>query len=167
MGSESSVKEEETMRLEKTIPAGKELAWYAWTISDRVTKWFSPEANIDPRVGGAYELFFDPSNHDHMSTKGCKVIDLREKELLQFTWKGPDDFAPTMNRDDALTKVTVTFEAIGDATKVTVEHIGWGEGEEWEKARNWHKVAWTQVLDSLYQVFESGEGVLCCMPSEK
>jgi uncharacterized protein YndB with AHSA1/START domain len=49
------------------------LVWQAWTNADRVSQWFAGEANIDPVVGGAYELYFEPGNTTGMNTKGCKI----------------------------------------------------------------------------------------------
>lgn len=30
--------------------------WKYWTSSDLITKWFPPEANIEPKLHGAFEL---------------------------------------------------------------------------------------------------------------
>jgi len=34
-------------------------------------------------------------------------------------------------------------------TKVAIVHDGWGEGEDWKAAREWHQRAWEQVTRSL------------------
>ncbi|KIL35110.1 ATPase [Cohnella kolymensis] len=156
-----------TLHKEIVVSESKELIWYAWTISERVSQWFAPAANIDPRVGGAFELFFIPGNKEQMNTKGCKITSLSPMEQLSFTWKGPDDFAGLMNSSDSLTEVQVRFTQAGDkTTNVTIEHTGWGTGEQWDKAFQWHEMAWTQVLNSLKTALESGEGELCCSPGQ-
>ncbi|WP_126425207.1 SRPBCC family protein [Brevibacillus marinus] len=152
----------ETLQFEIDVASKKELVWRAWTQTERITKWFAPAAHIDARPGGAFELFFDPVNRDHMCTKGCTFTLLEPMERLGFTWKGPDEFAEVMNKDESLTYVLVTLSEENGATKVVVEHSGWGEGSEWENARNWHEIAWKQVLGSLKSALESGEGELCC-----
>ena len=150
---------------EITVAASKELVWAAWTISDRVKQWFAPDANIDARLGGAFELFFIPGNHEQMNTKGCVITKFIPMERLSFTWKGPDDFSQLMNQSDNLTVVNVSLSDDGEHTKVTIEHVGWGEGEAWNKAYQWHVMAWNQVASSLKSAIESGEGELCCVPS--
>jgi len=45
---------------EITINAPLNLVWYAWTISERVSQWFAPEAVVEAIEGGAYELYFIP-----------------------------------------------------------------------------------------------------------
>lgn len=153
----------ETLEFQVEIASNKELVWFAWTQTDRIVKWFAPDANIEARVGGAFELFFDPTNHDHLCTKGCTITLLEPMERLGFTWRGPDEF-DIMNHEDSLTSVLVTLSEDNGVTRVLVEHTGWGQGSEWEKARAWHQMAWNQVLGSLKSALESGEGELCCAP---
>jgi uncharacterized protein YndB with AHSA1/START domain len=64
-----------SLEFEINITSSKEQIWSAWTSSDNVAKWFSPLANVEPMVGGAFELFFDPSDLNHMTTKGCKFLE--------------------------------------------------------------------------------------------
>lgn len=47
------------LALDVNVAAPAELVWHAWTRADRVTHFFAPKANLDLRVGGAYELFWD------------------------------------------------------------------------------------------------------------
>lgn len=150
-----------TLEFEINIAASKEQLWSAWTSNENVAGWFAPIANIEPKVGGAFELFFDPSNREHMTTKGCKFLELVPMERLSFQWKGPDDFAQIMN-EDHLTIVNVTFTEDNKTTTVKVFHSGWGTGDEWSKAVKWHEFAWKQVLGSLKDYVESDHGNLCC-----
>lgn len=100
-----------------------------------------------------------------MNTKGCKIIRIVNEEELHFTWKGPDPFAQIMNQKHELTIVKVKFEKIdADTSKVIVEHSGFNDGEAWEEAFNWHKMAWSGVIGSLKSELEKGEGSLCCQP---
>lgn len=150
---------------EVTINAPLNLVWYAWTISDRVSEWFAPETIVEPKEGGAYELYFIPGNRTGMNTKGCKITKLANEKELHFTWKGPDQFETLMNKENDLTIVIVSFKAINnDSTKVLVEHMGFRDNEDWVEAITWHQMAWSGVLDSLKSALEKGEGTLCCQP---
>ena len=143
--------------METRLEAPLDRVWLAWTGSEMVSRWFSPEANIEARVGGPFELFFDPEDHSHMSTIGCVVTSISEKEGLGFNWKGPDQFASLMNEPEPATSVEVRFRVEGDVTVVEVEHSGWGDGDDWRDARDWHEVAWRGVLESLKTTLESHE----------
>lgn len=151
-------------QVETQIVSSVEQVWWAFTQSDRIVQWFAPEANVEPRLGGAFELFFIPGNREQMGTKGCIFTLFEPKERLGFTWKGPDEFADLMNHEDSLTYVLVTLSVDEGKTRVVVEHFGWQEGEEWERARSWHEMAWTGALSSLRAAIESGKGNLCCAP---
>jgi uncharacterized protein YndB with AHSA1/START domain len=152
---------------EVTINAPINLVWFAWTITERVLEWFAPEAVVEAKEGGAYELYFIPGNREGMNTNGCKITRLVNEQELHFTWKGPDQFDSLMNNERELTNVHVRFKSINtDTTKVIVEHIGFKDNEDWYEAINWHEMAWSGVLDSLKAALEKGEGNLCCQPEE-
>lgn len=138
-----------TMEFELTLNAPIEKVWHTWTDSQDISNWFSPEAHIEARIGGPYELYFDPSNHDHQSTKGCKILEIKSMTSLGFQWKGPDMYHETMNNPAPITFVHVTFEEDGEKTHITVNHGGWGKGEKWEEAKAWHVRAWEGVLADL------------------
>ena len=42
------------------IPAPLAQAWTAWTTRDGITSFFAPDARIEPRPGGAFEIYMDP-----------------------------------------------------------------------------------------------------------
>ncbi|MFS0674860.1 SRPBCC family protein [Ornithinibacillus sp. 179-J 7C1 HS] len=153
------------IKKEITIKASLNLAWLAWTISERVSEWFAPEVIVEAKVGGAFELYFIPGNKSSMNTKGCTITKLIHEKELHFTWRGPDEFEALMNNENELTTVKVYFESINDhSTKVLVEHDGFKNHPKWNEAINWHNVAWSGVLDSLKSALEKGEGNLCCQP---
>ena len=131
------------------LQAPVEAVWHAWTDSETITKWFSPEAYIEPRLGGAYELYFDPDDHDHMSTKGCKITKIQPTTHLSFQWRGPDQYLHVMNDPEPATHVHIEFQEEGVETTITVIHEGWGTGQAWDEAREWHKKAWEGVLKDL------------------
>lgn len=139
--------------MSKRVDAPLEKVWEAWTDDEIIVKWFSPHANIEPELGGAYELFFDPEDHSHMSTIGCRVTRVEPMKKLFFQWKGPDQYAEFMNYPEPVTSVEVTFKESCGKTKVTMKHLGWGEGDEWAEACDWHVKAWEGVLDSLVKYF--------------
>ena len=139
----------EPLRIEISVEAPMDLVWWAWTETERITEWFAPAANIVPVEGGAYEFFFDPADHTHMSTIGCVITAIEATERLGFIWKGPDRFAQLMNAPVPATSVEVTFKKEKGGTRVQVEHSGWGDGDDWNEAREWHSKAWEGALQSL------------------
>ena len=158
--------QEISLKMDITISAPLDLVWYAWVMEERVTEWFAPEAVVEAKEGGKYELYFVPGNTTSMNTKGCRITKLADKKELSFTWKGPDPFEALMNQTEDLTIVHVVFEEIdSETTKIFVEHTGFIDEENWAEAYNWHKMAWSGVLSSLKAALEKGEGNICCQPN--
>ena len=147
-----SEKEMNELELKTTLPTTPETLWQEWTDQTKITKWFSPQANIEPHLGGAYELFFNPSNHDSMSTKGCKITKFKPPTQLSFQWKGPDQYDHIMNNPPQ-THVEVTLTTRCKKTKISIKHTGWKQGPEWEEAKEWHNKAWQGVLRDLKSQF--------------
>ncbi len=143
--------------MEVSVEALIDLIWLAWTETEGITEWFAPAANIVPVEGGAYEFFFDPADHTHMSTIGCVITAIKPMERLAFTWKGPDQFAQLMNEPVPATSVEVTFQKEKGSTRVQIEHSGWGNGDNWKEAREWQFKAWKEVLQSLVQDWSPGK----------
>jgi uncharacterized protein YndB with AHSA1/START domain len=143
------------LHCEIKINASLNSIWEAWTNSDLLTEWFSPEANIEPKVKGSFELFFDPTNHDHQSTKGCVITFIKPMEEISFTWKGPNHFAEIMNNPSSLTLVNVLFLKDANNVLIKLSHSGWGSTDKWDKAKSWHQEQWQIVLKDLKSFLES------------
>lgn len=125
---------------------------YAWFAdSERAASWLAAEAEIEHRVGGKFELFWDPGDRAHNSTRGCKITALAPGQLLAFEWKGPREFEKVMNAADPLTHVVVAFapSPAGEGTDVHLIHSGWRSGPDWEAARQWFDRAWTMAFQEL------------------
>jgi uncharacterized protein YndB with AHSA1/START domain len=160
----STTSQNKVLSKDVVINAPLSLVWHAWTISDRVSKWFASDAFVEPKEGGAFELYFEPGNTTGMCTKGCKIEKFVPQQEVNFQWKGPDQFDDLMNKGE-LTLVKVSFKEIDEiTTEVQVNHTGWKSGEEWDQAYKWHEMAWSGVLSSLKSSLEKGEGELCCQP---
>lgn len=136
--------------LELEIPASVDQLWNAWTENKNLTQWLTSKANVQAEPDGAYELFWEPDHPERNSTLGCQVLEVREKELLKFNWKGPVPFADLMNVEPLPTFVQITFRKTGaNVSSVQLEHFGWGKGERWDEARAWQFNAWRGALQAL------------------
>jgi uncharacterized protein YndB with AHSA1/START domain len=111
--------------------------------------WLTSVAEVEPVVGGKYELFWDPDNRENNSTLGCKVTAIEADRLLAFEWKSPKQFKGFANCADPLTHVVVFFVPEGTNTWVYLLHSGWRQTPEWEEARLWQERAWRSAFDEL------------------
>ncbi len=146
---------ERSIDKEVVINAPIEQAWQAWTTREGVVAFFAPDAKVEARVGGAFQIYFDPG-----APPGAKGADdtrymaLQPPRMLSFDWNAPP-FLPQARQQR--TFVVVRFAAVDDkTTRVTLHHTGWGDGGEWDKAHAYLDRAWTGVLASLKARFEKG-----------
>ena len=128
-------------------------AWKAWTENEKLESWLTVKSNVEPRLGGSYELFWVPETPQDNSTIGCKITKIQDHELLAFDWKGPVPFADIMNTKPHPTSVEIIFKSIGvNRTAISFKHTGWGHGKKWEDAKNWQKKAWEMAFSNLKKV---------------
>jgi len=124
-------------------------AFACFTDPALLTKWLTGAADIEQRVGGRYELFWQPDDPENDSTIGCRVTAFAPGQLLAFQWRSPRQFKSFANTADPLTHVVVTFVPEGSGTRIHLIHSGWRSSAEWEEARSWQAKAWTEAFDGL------------------
>ncbi len=128
-------------------------AFEMFTVNKLLQSWLTMVADVEPVVGGKYELFWNPEDRENDSTIGCKVTAIEEGKFLSFEWKGPKQFQHFMNDADPLTHVVVFFipsiEGSTPSTEVHLIHSGWGSSLEWEQARLWFERVWSDTFEEL------------------
>ncbi|NOZ08354.1 MAG: SRPBCC domain-containing protein [FCB group bacterium] len=137
-------------------PANLKQVWRAWTTADGIRSFFAPDCDIELKVGGRYEIYFNPSaKTGSRGAEGTRILGIQPCKMLSFTWNSPPHLKEVRWQ---YTHVTVRFEAV-DAhhTKVTLVNDGYGEGGQWEESLAYFKRAWCQVvLPRLKNSFSSG-----------
>jgi uncharacterized protein YndB with AHSA1/START domain len=140
---------------EVVVPAAIEQVWQAWTTREGITSFFAPDARVEARVGGPFEIYINP-----LAEPGAKGADtmrfmaLQPPRMLSFDWNAPPSLPEARAQR---TFVVVRLHPVGDAqTRVTLHHTGWGDGGEWDKAYAYFDRAWGNVLANLKKRFESG-----------
>lgn len=124
-------------------------AFEKFTVNKHLEKWLTSAADVELKVGGKYELFWDPKDRENDSTIGCKILALHPNRFLCFEWKGPKQFKHFMNDVRPLTNVVVFFIPHPEGTEVHLFHTGWRDTPEWEEAREWFDKAWDDAFKEL------------------
>jgi len=120
----------------RTFDAPRHLVWNAWTQPELVMQWWgpgpftSPVCKIDLRVGGKYLYCMrGPDGKDYWNGGTYREIVPEEKLVYvdafsdeNGNWLDPVTygFDPNFPKENF---VTVTFEEIGDQTKVTILYV--------------------------------------------
>lgn len=137
------------------VPASLDEVWAAWTTREGIVSFFAPDARVEARVGGPFQIFIDPG-----AAPGAKGADdmrflaLQPKRMLSFDWNAPPHLPEARAQR---TFVIVRLEPLGDQlTRVSLHHTGWGDGGQWDQAYAYFDRAWGNVLANLKKRFEQG-----------
>lgn len=143
------------------IDADVDQVWAAWTTRDGIVGFFAPDAEVDPHVDGAFHIFIDP--YAAPGGKGAdtmRFLAIQPKTMLSFDWNAPPSM-PIVRAQR--TVVVLRFQAVGDRTRLTLHHTGWGDpdgidGKQWDVAYHYFDRAWDHVLGNLQRRFAPGGG---------
>ncbi|NOT01358.1 MAG: SRPBCC domain-containing protein [Phycisphaerales bacterium] len=137
------------------MAAGRADVWHAWTTNEGVRTFFAPDSNIDLRLEGPYEIFFNPDPKAAVrGAQDCKVLSFLTNEMVSFTWSAPPVF-PELRKQRSFVVVQLS-DAGPNRTHVRLVHAGFGSSEEWNKVADYFEKAWPTVLEKLQRRFESG-----------
>ncbi|MBI9051903.1 MAG: SRPBCC domain-containing protein [Anaerolineaceae bacterium] len=124
-------------------------AFEKFTVDTALESWLTQVADVEPVVGGKYELFWNPADRENNSTIGCKITALEKDKFLSFEWRSPEQFKHFANQVDPLTHVVVFFIPDGKWTEVRLIHTGWRSTPEWQEACQWQEKAWQMAFGEL------------------
>ncbi len=138
--------------IEKTrvVNCSIDTVWWKWTTHEGLLTFFGPDNKIDFILGGSYEIYFLLDNPDgQKGGEGNKIISYLPKEMLSFTWNAPPEY-PEIRNHKHTTWVVVNFKPVDENhTELTIKHLGWLSGEEWDKVYYYFDSAWVTVLNWL------------------
>ncbi len=137
------------------VKASAEEVWKAWTTSEGIKTFFAPDAHVDARVDGPFHIYMNPFAQPGLKgADDMRFLALQDKKMISFTWNAPP-FLPEARKQR--TVVIVRFISRGDQlTEVTLHHVGWGEGGEWDKTFDYFSKTWPNVLKNLKKRFDDG-----------
>lgn len=140
---------------EVVVKATLEQAWAAWTTREGIVSFFAPDAKVEARVGGAFQIYIDPGAPP--GAKGAddmRFLALQPMKMISFDWNAPPSLPAARAQR---TFVVVRFVPVDEnSTRVTLHHTGWGDGGEWDKAYSYFDRSWVTVLANLKKRFEEG-----------
>lgn len=147
--------QERAIRATVIVPATLDEVWAAWTTTEGVKTFLGPEANVEARVDGPFEVFYNPYAAPGMKgADGMRILSIQDRKMITFTWNAPPT-VPEVRKQR--TYVTVRMRSTGEKrTEVTLYHGGWGEGGEWDRAFIYFEKSWPNVLRALETRFTKG-----------
>ncbi len=138
-----------------TVKAPAADVWKAWSTSEGIKSFFAPDARVEARPGGPFEVYINP--YARPGLKGADdmvVLAVQDNAMISFTWNAPPHLAEARRQR---TSVVVRMKPAGEGmTEVRLTHGGWGDGGQWDQAYDYFDKAWGNVLASLQKRFVDG-----------
>ena len=146
---------ERVLRKSVVVNASLSDVWKSWTTSRGAETFFAPKARILLDQGGDYEILFDPyAPPGRRGAEDLKILSYVPREMLSFEWRAPPEFSKIRKEKSW---VVVQLEEIAKKrVRVTLTHLGWRQGGEWNAAYAYFDRAWDLVLARLRYSFRHG-----------
>jgi uncharacterized protein YndB with AHSA1/START domain len=149
----SSASSGRMIRVGKDIKAPVSEVWRVFTTSKGAEEFFAQNANIGLAIGGPYEIQFDLKD-ERSGTKGLKILSYAPEEMISFQWNAPPEFPEVRNGG---TWVVVGMHPVNPhTTHVTITHLGWKDGPEWDQAYAHFQRGWSELINRLDKRFMGG-----------
>lgn len=147
---------ESTLEKAILVEATPEEIWSAWTTVKGVRTFFAPDARMELRLHGAYEMLFDPGEPEGLKgSEGCMILSYAPNRMLSFSWNAPPQFEKS--RKEMAQWVVLLFDPVDDhRTVVRLLEFGWKESDEGEQVYKYFDRAWSVVLARLAYSFTNG-----------
>ena len=128
---------------QRVVNAGQEMVFTMLTAPVDIDGWLANEARCEMHPGGIYSLRWI----NGFSVSG-KVARVEHPGLFAVNWRGYED--------PAATEVEFRLEPVGEATRVTVRHSGFGSGSQWDSVVAESRKGWPRSLDNLQYMVQTG-----------
>ena len=133
--------------IQVTIPLPAGMIFGSLIDPAHLKEWLCASAEVEPKVGGRFDLRF--TGETPFECRG-RVTHLTPDVDIGFSWTGPAKFASLLEGPGApATSVYFRLQDSPEGIDVTLEHVGWKSGDDWEEARSWHFHLWDEALHRL------------------
>ena len=136
-----------SLTIKRRLNASPAEVYEAWTDPELLLRWFGPEnvvaqeAQIDPRVEGAYHVVMIENTGERHEVLG-RYLEVVENERLVFSWSW-------ITTPERVSRVTVTLKPDGDGTILTLLHEKLAD----DAAVRGHTHGWTGTMVKLEAYF--------------
>ncbi len=128
------------------IDASTSDVFSVWSTVEGWTPVFGRErwnANFDLGIGGQYEWLIP----GWINSSGCQILSYIPNRMISFTWNAPPN--PPANSLGQTWVVVELDETESGGTRITLTHLGFGDGHDWDTYVSYYENAWTSVLSKM------------------
>ena len=72
---------------EVRVKAPVDAVWQAWTTTEGIKTFFAPDANVEARVDGPFEIYINPlAPPGQKGADGMRFLAVQDRKMITFTW---------------------------------------------------------------------------------
>lgn len=141
---------QESLVLNRIFNAPVQAVFDAWTTTAALAQWFGPKdykvlsTHCDLSVGGQYDILIQSPDNRTIRHFG-EYVEINAPHTLIFTWILDNQACRGSEDQQAITLVTLLFEAVAAGTSLTLTH----EKLPNQAACDGHAFGWTSSFDAL------------------
>ncbi|MEN8184390.1 MAG: SRPBCC domain-containing protein [Myxococcota bacterium] len=143
------------VRKEVVVTAPLAEVWRSWTTSKGIKGFLGVDSEIELEIAGAFELYFaGDAPEGQRGGETCQVLSYLPQRMLSFSWNAPPNFGDLRGKH---TWVVIEFQELDEEkVEVRLTHLGWGQGDDWDKLYDYFDRAWGGLLGALAARFAGG-----------
>jgi hypothetical protein len=147
---------EKALQLSVIIPMDKKEAWKLCTTDEGLKKWMAPVVRIVMKAGGTIKTNYDKNkNVDDSSSIQLGIINYLEYELMTIKVDLNNTFPAEVKAGDKNLQEIIQFTDAGNGkTKLVSTMIGWGQGDNWNKAYSFFERGNDWTFQQILKLFE-------------
>lgn len=150
------------VKITKVLESSIENVWDAWTNSESIKQWLSPEGMTNPEVtnefivGGKYRIVMEGHNmpnpnHNGVMAVGGEYLEIEKPNKLVFTWLWENSEAKTHT-----TKISIHLRRLAEKqTEMTLIHSDFAD----DTMRHEHDMGWNSTFNKLEKFLKGGEEI--------
>jgi uncharacterized protein YndB with AHSA1/START domain len=153
-----TVSGERVLRVETMLQQPLERVWKAFSTEEGLRCWIAPVVRLDLRTGGSLSTNYDETAAiGGPGTISLVILNYVEGEEITFRVKLNRTFSERLRSEDGNLQEVVEFRRLpGGGTKVVSSMVGWGSGEEWDKAFEFFARGNEWTYENLVKCFAQG-----------
>jgi len=75
---------ENIILIREELDCNVNIAFKLFTINDLLERWLTEKAEVEPKIGGKYELYWEPENRKNNVPIGCKITGIEKNKFISF-----------------------------------------------------------------------------------
>lgn len=127
---------EKTVTVLATFKQPPSTIWKWFSTEEGYRCWIAPVVKLDMRIGGTVQTNYDKTAKiGEPGTISLPIVNYVENQVLTFKVNLNDKFPANIRAQDERLQEVIQLQALPNGgTRLVSTMVGWGLGEEWEKA---------------------------------